>query len=1368
MFVQRIRIAAAVLLGGFAWAMASTSAAAPPVKNEPPVVSLTSPATGASFGEPATITLSATASDSDGSVSEVAFFSGNKLIATVTTAPYTFEWTGVAAGRYRISARATDNAGDTTKSSVARIIVGAAPPNSPPAVSLTSPTSGASFTAPAAITLSADASDSDGIVSQVAFFQGNTLIATVTAEPYTFNWTNVAAGSYGITARATDDDGAVTTSSAANITVTSPANQPPAVSLTSPANGASFTAPASVALAASASDPDGTVGKVEFFRGTTLIATATAAPYTFNWTNVAAGSYSITAKATDNAGAVTTSNAASITVTTPANQPPAVSLTSPANGASFTAPANVALASSASDPDGIVSKVEFFRGTTLIATVTAAPYTFNWTNVAAGSYSITAKATDNSGAVTTSNAASITVTSPANQPPAVSLTSPANGASFTAPANIALAASASDPDGTVTKVEFFRGTTLIATVTAAPYTFNWTNVAAGSYSITAKATDNAGAVTTSNAASITVTTPSNQPPAVSLTSPANGASFTAPATIALAATASDADGTVSKVEFFRGTTLIATVTAAPYSFNWTNVAAGSYSITARATDNAGAVTTSNAASITVTSAANQPPAVSLTSPANGASFTAPASIALAASASDPDGTVSKVEFFRGTTLIATVTAAPYTFNWTNVAAGSYSITARATDNAGAVTTSNAASISVGASSGAITITSPAAGSHVSGQMVDVVGSFTGPLDTTVLVYNGINSTVLATLTSATTYRAQFVPLAQGDNTLTATTIGRDGAFSSTSVAVHVPQRLVVLTSPTSGASYEVPPSLTFQASALVSTGSIQRVDYYRTFVGKIGSATTPPYTFVWNNPPPGSYNLFAQLVDGQGLTSQSNEISITINGINQTPTVSLTAPTNGAVYSQPANITLQATAADSDGTIAQVAFLQNGALLGTTNVAPYSLALTNLSAGGYSFTAQATDNRGGVVTSAPVSVTVTPPNLAPTVTLTSPQTTGTYTAPGNIPLAATVADSDGSVSKVEYYAGNTLVATATTAPFTTTWAVELGGTHVMTARAFDNLGASTVSGSVTISITDGVTYLHHDFAGNVIGATDTNGAVLWKEDYQPYGERMVNAAAAAGNRQFFTGKPLDADTGLSYMGARYYDPAMGRFMGIDAVGFDEASVHSFNRYGYANNNPYKFVDPDGNSPLTIFAVEVAKQTGIGYGLGVAADSISQYAAWGTVDLGMAATSDAAIAGGATGLFSGAVAGAVKGVAAANLATARAAAVDAANAGQAAGRTNGTAAGFAKGEQVVSAQSGAPGANHPVVQKALDNVKKKSDFHGACGEIGCLNQVLNAGGNPSGGSMAAARIRAPGKAAHGTPKEACSTCADVMKQLGVNH
>jgi beta-glucanase (GH16 family) len=95
---------------------------------------------------------------------------------------------------------------------------------------------------------------------------------------------------------------------------------------------------------------------------------------------------------------------------------------------------------------------------------------------------------------------------PTNAAPTVSLTSPAAGATFSAPASLTIAATAADTDGTISKVEFYNGTALLATVTSSPYTYTWTGVAAGTYSLTAKATDNSGAVTTSAAVSVTVGT----------------------------------------------------------------------------------------------------------------------------------------------------------------------------------------------------------------------------------------------------------------------------------------------------------------------------------------------------------------------------------------------------------------------------------------------------------------------------------------------------------------------------------------------------------------------------------------------------------------------------------------------------------------------------------------------------------------------------------------------------------------------------------------------------------------------------------------------------------------------------------------------
>jgi RHS repeat-associated protein len=305
---------------------------------------------------------------------------------------------------------------------------------------------------------------------------------------------------------ATDGQGAQTTSNARTITVA--ANQPPTVSLTQPANNSSYLPPASITLKANATAPEDndTVARVDFFANGTLIGSDTTKAFTFTWDGPAPGTYTLTAVATDGQGAQTTSNARTVNVDA-ANLPPTVSLTAPANKATFAAGATIALKANASPPEAndTVARVDFFDGATLVGSASAAPYTASITNAAPGTHVLTAVATDGQGAQTTSAARTITVTGAANQPPAVSFASPADGASFTAPATIPLSVNASDPDGTVASVTFFQGASVIGTVSVAPFTFNWMNVAAGSYAVTAVATDNAGAATTSTAINITVT-----------------------------------------------------------------------------------------------------------------------------------------------------------------------------------------------------------------------------------------------------------------------------------------------------------------------------------------------------------------------------------------------------------------------------------------------------------------------------------------------------------------------------------------------------------------------------------------------------------------------------------------------------------------------------------------------------------------------------------------------------------------------------------------------------------------------------------------------------------------------------------------------
>ena len=107
-----------------------------------------------------------------------------------------------------------------------------------------------------------------------------------------------------------------------------------------------------------------------------------------------------------------------------------------------------------------------------------------------------------------------------------------------------------------------------------------------------------------------------------------------------------------------------------------------------------------------------------------------------------------------------------------------------------------------------------------------------------------------------------------------------------------------------------------------------------------------------------------------------------------------------------------------------------------------------------------------------------------------------------------------------------------------------------------------------------VTYLHTDALGLPVAATDGTGALKWREAYRPYGARTKDEPASSSQAVFFGGHSEDEAFGLVDMGARTYDPTFGRFLAVDPAPVTD-DARSFNRYAYAANNPYVYVDPDG-------------------------------------------------------------------------------------------------------------------------------------------------------------------------------------------------
>jgi len=286
---------------------------------------------------------------------------------------------------------------------------------------------------------------------------------------------------------------------------------------------------------------------------------------------------------------------------------------------------------------------------------------------------------------------------------------------------------------------------------------------------------------------ITASTAANQPPAVSITSPANGATFTAPTTVTIAATASDAENRMASVDFYAGSTLILRDSTSPYAASWSPTTAGTYALTAVARDADGNSTTSAAVSVTVQTSTNRPPTVSLST--NGTSFIAPASITLTATASDPEGRLARVDFFNGSTRLASDTSSPYSFSWSNVAAGTYSLTAVAYDTAGASATSAAVAVRVSSST---TTTPPryvvftASADHatnVTKYVFKVYPSGANPATATPVATSDLGKPTPASNGDITVDRATFFNnLATGSYVSTVTAVGSGGETTSASTA----------------------------------------------------------------------------------------------------------------------------------------------------------------------------------------------------------------------------------------------------------------------------------------------------------------------------------------------------------------------------------------------------------------------------------------------------------------------------------------------------------------------------------------------------------------------------------------------------------
>ena len=912
--------------------------------------------------------------------------------------------------------------------SIALCVSGPAPsgPPQPPAVTLLAPLPGAQVVPGTNLPLVVEAYDADGAISKVEFYRNNYKIGAATAHPYSLVWSNVPAGAWALTAVAVDLTGLSATSAVASILAADPLAS--SVVLTQPLDGARWVQTASQALSAILLPPL-PVPEVIFLANGLSIGRAATAPYEMMWSGAAPGAYELRAVA----AGVTSSP---VRVTLVADQPPVVSLTLPATGTEYVAPVAFNFVAEASDLDGIVTRVDFCANGQKVAEASSSPWTATWSNVPVSAYSLTAVAWDNAGHSTTSAATSVAVRP--NQPPLVSLVQVTNGAHYIIPADITMTALAEDADGTVTNVEFWAGPVKLADVPAAPYTYTWADAEAGAYWLMAVAVDDTGLRSLSDLVRITVGP--NQPPQVSLLSPADGARSTPAETVHLTAAASDPDGWITRIEFLTNGVKFAEGFSGVTSIPWDQAPPGVYSITAVAADSGGILVTSAPAVVTI----SVPP-----TPWGGLAF---------------NGTNQYVAFGAAPALGLRTFTLELWFKWTgggvpattgggglsaipliaklqgefdgDIRDGNYFLGIRPADGL------LVADLEEGADAASPGLNHPVAGAtpvttnvwHHAAATFDGARwqlFLDGRLEATLAVgqpvrWDSLQHLGLGTALDSTgaphgafagvldevrvwdhardaaeILAARDIPLTEAPGLASRWALDETNGLSAPNSVPGAPSGQLVngpvwaigryyagppvvrLLNPVDGDLFYTPAPVEFQAQALDYDGSVARVEFYAGTL-KLGERLAAPYEFTWTNPPAGTHRVTALAIDDSGMISRSEAARIRI----ESPLIQFLQPEDGQRFVAPIDLAIKAAVPDESGAITVVEIFADGASLGRLKSPPYSVVWNQAPLGTHVLTAVATDIDGVQTAAAPVEITLVP-MTPPSVFLLSP-TNGTH------------------------------------------------------------------------------------------------------------------------------------------------------------------------------------------------------------------------------------------------------------------------------------------------------------------------------------------------------------------------------------------
>ncbi len=1104
-----------------------------------PEVIITSPAASATFDLGSVITVEISASDIDGGVTQVEVFNGAVSLGLATLVgadTYRFDYQASSPGGLNLQARATDDLGNISFSDLVpvSVVTGAIP-----TVTIDSPSSGISVTSGKNVEILVTAKDADGQVTAVGIFEGLDLLGFATPTGNLNEYRYVArtldsetrvVGNFNLQARVVDDRGNIGFSERVTLSVVLGAV--PQIEILSPLPGDSFFTDQPFIIRARITDADGVIAGATLLdenviydpAGTDAIGqqlyvvrdgsrsfdedvmeqTSTPNEYQFIASGLStADLVDLVITATDDDGNFTKSSPVQFTVTS--GIAPDVAITSPLTGASYTRGDFVTIDIDASDQDGTISQVEVFNGAASLGIadfVSAGTYRLNYAANAVGNVNLIAQATDDLGNVGISNIETITIVSGAV--PTVGITLP-NGISYTAGAVITIDVSADDADGFVTSVAIYDGATEIGTaskVSDTEYRLNLSTSLAdvGLLELNARATDDSGNVSISDLATVSVTT--GAVPTVAITSPADGISYTAGAVITIDVSADDADGQVTSVAIYDGATSALLGQAYPtgisgeYQLNYlTGLSqAGLLSLEAHATDDSGNVSISSSVSVNIVAGAV--PQVEITSPSSGSGLLLGDFLVVTITATDVDDAIALVEVFNLNTdgepeslgvASATSVANVYQLALTPADAGSLQLEARATDTVGNLNASLPVLVSVTSGEApTVEITNPLDGDTVvrgSLLQINMLASDNDGAVTQVEVYSGNVLLGLAELSGTGSYRYFHSANQPGLLDLNArATDDRGNVSISDVVAVTVATGdipTVAITSPADGDSYIADEVITIDVTAEDTDGQVISVAIYdgATEIGLASKVSDTEYRLNLSTSlaDVGLLELSARATDDSGNVSISDLATVTVV-TGAVPTVAITLP-DGDFYTAGDVITIDVTAADTDGQVTSVAIYDGADPIGTASkvsATEYRLQLTTTidDVGVLYLEARATDDSGNVSISDIVTVTVE--ELIFAVTFIDP-TENPLVLRSTISLieqAFTVeitAVAAADIQSVQWYYADEWVAESTidSASFEYTQTLDLAKTGELKVKVTDSSGISveaTMSVIVSINI----------------------------------------------------------------------------------------------------------------------------------------------------------------------------------------------------------------------------------------------------------------------------------------------------------------